>query len=123
MNDFIKITKSLSDETRVRALMSLTEGELCLCQIIEILKLAPSTISKHMNLLFDAGLIEKRKQGKWQYYRIHTQPQPHIKQILDWTLSNLQDKPTIKSDLQKRCCVMDMDLEDLSACYKKQNQN
>ncbi|GIW77819.1 MAG: hypothetical protein KatS3mg104_2882 [Phycisphaerae bacterium] len=48
---FLNITKALSDETRVRALLALREGELCLCQIIEMLGMAPSTVSKHMDLL------------------------------------------------------------------------
>ena len=119
MNDIFKITKAISDETRVRALLTLTEGELCLCQIIEILQLAPSTISKHMNILFDAGLIEKRKQGKWQYYRLPTKPTPTIKQILKWTITNLQENPAIQSDKKTRCCIINKDLEELCACYKK----
>ena len=43
MRNFIAITKALSDETRVRALMSLKGGELCLCQLVELFGLAPST--------------------------------------------------------------------------------
>lgn len=46
MRTFIAITKALSDETRVRAMLSLRDGELCLCQIVELLALSPSTISE-----------------------------------------------------------------------------
>jgi len=54
MRDFMRIAKALSDENRVRTLMFLAEGELCVCQIIEMLCLAPSTVSKHMNILYQA---------------------------------------------------------------------
>ncbi|MHC4156850.1 MAG: ArsR/SmtB family transcription factor [Planctomycetota bacterium] len=63
MGDFTSIAKALSDENRVRALMMLSEGELCVCQLIEMLALAPSTVSKHMSILFQAGLVNARKQA------------------------------------------------------------
>ena len=51
MKEFLAITKALSDENRVRALMALTGGELCVCQVIELLGLTPSTVSKHLAAL------------------------------------------------------------------------
>ena len=70
MLETLNITKALSDENRIRALMMLTGGELCVCQIIEMLGLAPSTVSKHMSILRQAGLVETRKEGRWIYYRL-----------------------------------------------------
>lgn len=70
MTDFIAAAKALSDPNRVRALMALRRGELCLCQIIELLAIAPSTASKHMSILKSAGLVESRKEEKWIYYRL-----------------------------------------------------
>jgi len=70
MREILSITKALGDETRVRALLSVKDGELCLCQIIEVLGLAPSTVSKHMNVLQQAGLVQRRKRGKWHFYRL-----------------------------------------------------
>ena len=61
MLDFIDLAKALSDENRVRALMMLREGELCVCQIIELLGLAPSTVSKHMSILRQVRLVQTRK--------------------------------------------------------------
>ena len=59
------------DENRVRVLLFLRDGkELCLCQIVEMLGLAPSTVSKHMAILHQAGLVESRKEGRWIYYRL-----------------------------------------------------
>ena len=70
MDDFIAITKALSDSHRVRALFALRDGELCVCQIIELLGLAASTVSKHMSLLKQAGLVASRKEERWMYYRL-----------------------------------------------------
>jgi len=70
MKRILSITKAMSDETRMRALMALANRELCLCQLIELLELAPSTISRHLTLLRQAGLVERRKEGTWHFYRL-----------------------------------------------------
>lgn len=69
MNSFLNLTRALSDENRLRALLALEGRELCVCQIIELLELAPSTVSKHMSILKQAGLVEGQKRGRWMYYR------------------------------------------------------
>jgi ArsR family transcriptional regulator len=69
LKELIAVSKALSDTNRVRALMALKGKELCVCQITELLKLAPSTVSKHLSILKQAGLVEARKEGRWIYYR------------------------------------------------------
>lgn len=70
MDELIAITKALSDESRVRIVGALGAGELCVCQIVELLALAPSTVSKHLALLRGAGLVEFRKDGRWAWYSL-----------------------------------------------------
>ena len=70
MWDFMAVTKALADENRVRMLLALQKQELCVCQIIELVKLAPSTVSKHMSILRSAHLVDARKDGRWMYYRL-----------------------------------------------------
>ena len=65
----LAVTKALADESRVRILFVLRGRELCVCQIIELLGLAPSTVSRHMAILRQSGLVESRKEGRWIYYR------------------------------------------------------
>jgi DNA-binding transcriptional ArsR family regulator len=48
----------------------LRSGELCVCQITEVLKLAPSTVSAHLKELKHAGLVAERKDGKWVYFAL-----------------------------------------------------
>ena len=70
MRDFIRVTRALADPHRVRVLLALRRGELCVCQISELFRLAPSTMSKHLSVLHQAGLIESRKSERWVYYRL-----------------------------------------------------
>lgn len=119
MDQYLAITKALSDEPRVRALLALREGELCLCQLIELLGLAPSTVSRHMSVLKQAGLIEQRKAGRWHYYRLPREPAPVVQAALDWTFHALAGEPTALADAETLCCVKEKDLKELSACYSR----
>jgi len=76
MREFMAIAKALADESRTRVLMFLRGGELCVCQIVEMLGLAPSTVSKHMAILHQARLVESRKDGRWTYYRLPKEDAP-----------------------------------------------
>ena len=120
MQDFIQIAKALSDETRVRALMALRGRELCLCQLIDLLGLAPSTVSKHMTLLQQAGLVQRRKDGRWHFYRLADRETdtPEVQRSLDWALFSLEENAVIAQDAEALQTVCEKNLEDLSVCYK-----
>jgi len=66
----MSVTRALSDPNRVRILLALRRGELCVCQITELFGFAPSTMSKHLSILHQAGLIRSRKSERWVYYRL-----------------------------------------------------
>jgi len=70
MKTFIRVMKALSDPNRVRVIKLLQTGELCVCEIKEVLGLAQSTVSKHLKILEDAGLVEKNRQGTWMIYSL-----------------------------------------------------
>jgi len=85
MKKFIPLAKALSDPNRARILMAILHyRELCVCQIIDFLKLAPSTVSKHMFILKTAGLVESRKDGQWIYYRIPCHMKSEAKGAINW---------------------------------------
>ena len=98
MQDFLSITKALSDENRVRVLMALSSGELCVCQIIELLNLAPSTVSKHMSILKQARLVEGEKNGKWVYYKLAGDAPKAAAEAIEWAKRHLVSEATIKKD-------------------------
>lgn len=119
MREILSITKALSDETRVRALLSLKGGELCLCQVIEVLGLAPSTVSKHMKVLQRARLVDRSKRGKWCFYRLADgRDGPAARRALAWIVAELRDSPTIARDSERIRKVREQDLGKLSACYR-----
>lgn len=70
MQDILNIFKALSDETRLRVLKLLEEGELCVCDIVAALDMIQPKVSFHLAVLKEAGLIKDRKQGKWVHYKI-----------------------------------------------------
>lgn len=102
MEETLKIVKALSDSSRLRALAALRGGELCVCQIIELLGLAPSTVSKHMSLLREAGLVEGEKRGRWVYYKLkEAADDPERAQLLDWVFNSIKDTRQVKGDLER----------------------
>ncbi len=70
MKKTAQIFKALSDETRLRILSLLARGELCVCDLMAILDLPQSTVSRHLAYLRNAGLVEDRRQGVWMFYRL-----------------------------------------------------
>ena len=119
MREFLPITKALSDETRLRLLMALRQEELCLCQLVDLLQLAPSTVSKHMALLHQAGFVERRKEGRWHFYRLAKERVPQAaEQALAWVIDSLADEPMIREDEGRLAEILRMDLEELSRCYR-----
>jgi ArsR family transcriptional regulator len=118
MQSFLAITKAMSDRTRVRALMSLVGGERCLCQIIELLQLAPSTVSRHLAVLQQSGLVERRKDGRWHYYRLAGKDaSPLVKQALRWARASLSDEATVTADARRIASICTQDPAALTTCY------
>ena len=118
MRHFMQITRALSDENRVRILLFLAHSELCLCQIIELLKLSPSTVSKHMSILTQAGLVDVRKDGRWHYYRLPEEPEPAVLAAYDF-LQKSDPKPTeLEKNRRLLREVLKVDKEELCRHYK-----
>jgi ArsR family transcriptional regulator, arsenate/arsenite/antimonite-responsive transcriptional repressor len=97
---FMNMTKALADENRVRILMALNgRDELCVCQLIDMLRLAPSTVSKHLFILRNARLIRGRKEGRWMYYRLNLDAASEaVKEALDWVTRAVADDPVVQKD-------------------------
>ena len=119
MREVLSITKALSDESRLRALIAVKDGELCLCQIIKVLGLSPATVSKHMNILELAGLVTRTRRRKWRFYRLAGDSQSRaVKRALEWVLAELRGDPRVTEDARNIRKVRRRDLEELSACYR-----
>lgn len=119
MRELMAVTKALADENRVRTLMALRGGELCVCQITELFGLAPSTISKHLSILHKAGLVSSRKEGRWMYYRIAEGSSEAGGQALRWLEKTLAKNPQIAGDARMLKKILKM---DPAALFKQQCQ-
>jgi DNA-binding transcriptional ArsR family regulator len=100
--------------------MFLGGGELCLCQIIEMLGLAPSTVSKHMTVLHQAGLVEAHKEGRWTYYRLPGRRAPgYVRQAIRWVRGALQGDQWVLEDARRLETVHKTSKEKLCAHYRR----
>ncbi len=71
MKELLSIFKALSDETRLRIVKLLENGELCVCHIVAAVNMSQSKISFHLKVLKDSGLVKDRREGKWMHYRLN----------------------------------------------------
>jgi ArsR family transcriptional regulator, arsenate/arsenite/antimonite-responsive transcriptional repressor len=96
-----KALKASGDETRLRILKMLEPGSLCVCQIVEALKLSQSTVSKHLSVLEGAGLVEGERRGRWTHYRLSKTPSEECKRLLSLLRCCASQDPTVAKDLAR----------------------
>ena len=114
MKDFLNITKALADENRLRMLMALQGGEQCVCRITEFMGLAMSTVSKHLSILYQAGLVNARKEGRWMYYSLPGKGTPTAaREAVAWVRRSLEGTARITEDNKRLQKVLAMDLNEL----------
>jgi DNA-binding transcriptional ArsR family regulator len=114
MREFMTIAKALADPNRVRVLLALQGRELCVCQIIELLRLAPSTVSKHMWILRQAQLVESRKDGKWAYYRLADDRAPaEVRAAIAWACGSVAASSEIREDKRRLKSILKVSREEL----------
>jgi len=107
----MSITRALADPNRVRILLALRRGELCVCQITELFGLAFSTVSKHLSILHQAGLIQSRKTERWVYYRLPDRDTPAaVREALAWLKKSLAKTVEAAADAKKLDRVLKTDL-------------
>ena len=118
MREFMNITKALADENCVRTLLALRHGELCVCQITELFGLALSTMSKHLSILHQAGLLEARKDGRWIFYKLPGKYAPAAARgAIRWVQRSLADNPRATEDTKLLKRILKLDPAEL--CKKQ----
>jgi DNA-binding transcriptional ArsR family regulator len=114
LREVMAITKALADEQRVRVMQALQRGEVCVCQIVEMLGLATSTVSKHMSILKQARLVDSRKEGRWMYYRLADDEAPEVvRQAIAWIACSLAGDPQVQRDRQQLAAICNSDPHEL----------
>lgn len=118
MDTTLSVIKSISDKNRLRILsVLLVHKELCACQITEFLGVAGATASRHLGLMVNAGVLKNRKQGRWIYFRIHTED-PSLKDLLDWVKNRVENSEQVKEDLNTLKKILLIPCEELRIGFK-----
>ncbi len=113
MFEFMAAIKAIGDSNRVRILCVLQGRELCACQIIKLLDLAPSTVSKHLSILRQARLVEDRKEGRWMHYRLPDKSNALTKRILNLIKDSIANDEQIRDDRKMLKDILAMSKEEL----------
>lgn len=99
MEFILSVSKALGEKNRLRVFLALMRTkELCVCEVGEFLGLAPATVSRHMNILCQAKLVDSQKRGKWVYYSIKPTVAP---ELLQWIQHSILDASSIAEDVKR----------------------
>ena len=99
-----RVFKAFCDENRLHILEMLRSGEKCACMLLDELQISQSTLSHHMKILCDSGIVQGRKEGKWVHYSIDPAGAERARKLLNLqiTLTDSTD-----SDMENVCCCME----------------
>ena len=98
MNQFVQFFKALSEETRLRIMMLLTHGELCVCDLMSVLDEPQSKVSRHLAYLKHSGLTNSRRVGVWMHYSLKEPVDDVHRAQLDFLKKQLSDLPQFRMD-------------------------
>jgi ArsR family transcriptional regulator len=109
MTDVVKIFKALADPTRLRIVLLLRRRELCVCELMYILRMEQSRVSRHMRVLRDAGIAEDVREGRWIIYRIAEAAGGLVEGLMAGALrERIETTGEVKADVIKlEACVRD----------------
>ncbi len=93
-----QLFKAFADESRLRILSLLVRGELCVCDVMDVLKLPQAKVSRHLAYLRKCGLVETRRDGQWIYYALGKPGGPFHKRLLDCLDGCFDEAPIFKRD-------------------------
>ena len=96
-----RLFKALGDETRVRIVALLTHGELCVCHIQDALNLSQPNASRMLGVLYNAGVVERRRAGNWVYFRLADGADEPCKQQLKALCRSFASVETLRQDVER----------------------
>jgi ArsR family transcriptional regulator, arsenate/arsenite/antimonite-responsive transcriptional repressor len=96
-----RLFKALGDPTRLRVVALLTHGELCVCHIEAALGLPQPTVSRHLAVLRNGGVVATRREGTWVYYRLAPQLDAVVKGQLRALVSVFGGRADLRADVKR----------------------
>ena len=80
--DYLRVFRAFSDEKRLRVLEMLMQGEQCACDLLQELEISQPTLSYHMKILCQSGIVKERPVGPWKYYSIDAEGCGYAQRLL-----------------------------------------
>jgi ArsR family transcriptional regulator, arsenate/arsenite/antimonite-responsive transcriptional repressor len=103
---------AVSDPGRLRVLTALAGRSLCVCQLTALLGLAPSTVSKHLSVLKQAGLVIEKKAGRWVFHTL-CDCDCSCRPVIDWIQEQLKHDRQVAADRLRLKEILKLDPEEL----------
>jgi ArsR family transcriptional regulator len=102
MKDFIRVMKALSERNRVKMVKMLQRRPMCVCELQAALGIAQSSVSKHLKILENAGIVDYRKDGLWvDYFLTNGEGSPYVSVLMGNLRHWLEDDPEIERLLER----------------------
>ena len=114
MNELVLAARAFADPSRVRILKALQGRELCVCELCDALGTTQSTLSTHLRVIRNAGLVSARKEGKWMYYAIAPKAGRLVRALFQSYSASLSADATLRHDAKK--LNQRLSLRDNGAC-------
>jgi len=120
MQSVTTLLKAISDGNRLRLLTAIDgQGELCACQLSQFLGVTGATCSQHLTVLVKAGILRRRRQGRWMHFSRDASLDPARRQIVDQVISLVRANPSWTKEKQSLELIMIQTPEDL--CRSRQD--
>lgn len=100
--EYVSLFKAIADQTRLNIVDLLACGEMCACQLLDNFKITQPTLSYHMRILCDSGIVKGRRDGAWMYYSINDVAIENLSEFL-FEIKLNKDKSNCKSDDPCNC--------------------
>lgn len=114
LSQTVALLRALGDENRMRIVIALRRQPLCVCQIVELVQLATSTVSEHLMILKAAGILTSKKEGRWVYYRVsEEQTTSRADKVLHGVFQGLEEDQHIQRDAKRLAGILQVDPAEL----------
>jgi ArsR family transcriptional regulator len=101
MEDFIKATRALADETRLRILNLLMVRECCVCEVVQALSISQTRASRNLGILHDAGFLKVKREGLWSLYSLNKGASGYIDGLVGDAAGALKDNTAAAKDRER----------------------
>jgi len=96
-----QLGQAIADPTRVRILAALLRAELCVCELVDALEVGQSTLSSHLQVLRQTGMVITRKEGRWVYYSLEKRRAALVETIFALVKKDIRSDPRLIRDAQR----------------------